>query len=243
MKIKVAIPSHNRVDILKNKALKLLEWMDCEITIFANPKGEAEKYRKEFPDLRIIEIAEFNWMGKLRAEILNHYEEGDFILMIDDDIGELKILVWKKIESMSKKISQEFIVKAFNHLKNTWNYLWWICPTDNAFYMSEKICRNKFIIGCFMGIIKTDLNFDSEIYWKEDYDFTLQNILTYWWADRHDYIATDNKYWTTKGGLQDTKRANIAQRDIQLLKNKYWDIIRDNPKRPNEILLNLRNYG
>lgn len=243
MKIKVAIPSHNRVDILKNKALKLLEWMDCEITIFANPKWEAEKYRKEFPGLRIIEIAEFKWMGKLRAEILNHYQEWDFVLMIDDDIWELKRLEWKKLVKISKEESQDFIRIAFIKCLQWWNKLWGVCPTDNAFFMSDKIFRNKFIIGCFMWIIKSDLNFDDNIFGKEDYDFTLQNILTYWWVDRHDYIATDNKYWTTKWGLQDTKRASIAQKDISILKSKYGSIIRDNPKRPNEILLNLKNYG
>ena len=230
MKINIAIPSHNRVDMLKEKTLKLLEWL-WEITIFANPKGEADKYRKEFPDIRIVEIEEFSWMGKLRADILSHYQEWDYILMVDDDIWELKQLTTGKckLRTLDKQAVYQFIYQAFDALQEKGKKLWGVCPTDNPFYMSDKVCNNKFIIWCFMGLIKTDLEFDPEIYWKEDYDFTMQNILCFGWVDRYDYITTDNKYWTTKGGLQDTSRANIAQRDIQVLKSKYGSMIKDNP--------------
>ncbi len=115
----------------------------------------------------------------------------------------------------------------------------WVYPSNNSMCMKDIIKYNKFIIGCFMGIIKTDLRFDSNINCKEDYDFTIQNVLRFGWTLRFEWISTDNKYAITKWWLQDFDRNWNHAKDIKTLKQKRWAIIKDNPKRPNEILLNF----
>lgn len=241
--IKVAIPTHNRADLIQEKTLKLLKGLDFDITIFANPKGEGQKYTHLW--YKVVEIEEFTTMGKLRKQILNNYEIWDKILMIDDDIWALRELIVKDgkpwLKTLEPKVLKMFIENGFYYLEKYWFKLFWIYPSENPFFMDYKISDRKFIIWCFMWIIKTDINFDERINWKEDYDFTLKNIVKFGWCLRFDWINTDNKYGITKGGLQQNdKRIKNAQIDIAILKSKRGNFIKNNPKRQNEILLNIK---
>jgi len=239
MKINVAIPTHWRSDIIKEKTLFLLRWLWYDITIFANPKWEEDKYKEELWNAyKIVEIGKFTTMWALRNEILSYYKEWDMVLMIDDDIWNLYNVSNHKLFQMTPTEIQNLIEQWFWMCEASWYKLRWLYPSNNPMCMSNIIKYDKFIIGCFMWIIKSNLQFDNNINCKEDYDFTIQNVLKHGWVIRFEWYCTDNKYWITEWWLQATWRTD--QWDIKKIKQKRWKIIRDNPKRPNEILLNFK---
>lgn len=238
MDIKVAIPTHWRSDMIEEKTLFLLRNLWFDITIFANPFWEARKYEEVLWDrYKIVEIEEFETMWKLRNDILDYYQDWDKILMIDDDVSMMYKLSWKKKLQMTDKELMELIEQWFGLCEASWYKLWWVCPTTNPLSMNEKIKYNKFIIGTFMGIIKTDLRFDPNINNKEDYDFTLQNIVKFGGTIRFDWVCTDNKYLKTKWWLQDAPRTQ--GRDVLRLKAKRWDKVIIREDKEWEILLNI----
>lgn len=239
--IKVAIPTHGRSDAILEKTLFLLSWLWYEVTLFANPKGEKEKYEQLLgPAYNIVEIDTFTTMGALRNEILSHYSEWEKVLMIDDDIWTLYKIYGKKLFQLTKDEIRDLIEQGFGMCEASWYKLRWLYPSSNSMCMKDIIKYDKFIIGCFMWIIKSDITFDEKINCKEDYDFTIQNIVKFWGVIRFEWVCTDNKYAITKWGLQSTERESNHWKDIQRLKQKRGDLIKDNPKRPNEILLNFK---
>jgi hypothetical protein len=110
-------------------------------------------------------------------------------------------------------------------------------PTDNLYFAKEGVSTRKFIVGDLIMVRPTELRFDENLRLKEDYDFTLQHWMTYGGAARCDYIAPSFAHYTNAGGAVAARTAELEQETIGYLKDKWPGLIRDNPRRPNEILL------
>jgi hypothetical protein len=110
-------------------------------------------------------------------------------------------------------------------------------PTDNLYFAKEGVATRKFIVGDLIMVRPTELRFDTNLRLKEDYDFTLQHWATYGGAARCDYIAPSFAHYTNAGGAVATRTAEREQECIAYLKAKWPGLIRDNPRRANEILL------
>jgi hypothetical protein len=110
-------------------------------------------------------------------------------------------------------------------------------PTDNLYFAKPGISTRKFIVGDLIMVRPTELRFDPNLRLKEDYDFTLQHWATYGGAARCDYIAPSFSHYTNAGGAVAARTAELEQATIAYLKDKWPGLIRDNPRRPNEILL------
>lgn len=110
-------------------------------------------------------------------------------------------------------------------------------PTDNLYFAKPGISTRKFIVGDLIMVRPTELRFDENLRLKEDYDFTLQHWATYGGAARCDYIAPSFAHYTNAGGAVASRSAELEQETIAYLKSKWPGMIRDNPRRANEILL------
>ncbi len=110
-------------------------------------------------------------------------------------------------------------------------------PTDNLYFAKPGISTRKFVVGDLIMVRPTDLRFDPALSLKEDYDFTLQHWMTYGGAARCDYIAPSFSHYTNAGGAVAARTTELEQATIAYLKDKWPGLIRDNPRRPNEILL------
>lgn len=117
-------------------------------------------------------------------------------------------------------------------------YLAGCSPTANAFYASERVHRKAFIVGDLIAIrTDTPLRFDERLSLKEDYDYTLQHYTTHGRVARCDYLLPAFRHRTNPGGAVAYRTAELEQEAITLLKAKWPGYVRDNPRRPNEILL------
>lgn len=245
--IKIAIPTHGRSEAIIKDTIRIVSQFDkskFEIIVFPNPIEETEKYNH----LRAenIEVAWLwaKWILEARNMILEYFNEWDEIFFMDDDITWAYIWYNKNSKWVKKDLNiseiQEVIIKGFTDLKETWLKLFWYYPVDNAFFMSKKIKINQFIIASAFWMIKTDLKFDENLPLKEDYDFTLQNYIRYWGAIRYNYITFKAKHYTNAWWCQTERNDDRERISVEYLKTKWGDLIKDNPKRENEILLNLK---
>lgn len=112
-------------------------------------------------------------------------------------------------------------------------------PTANAFYAKDRIHRAAFIVGDFSAIDVTrpPLWFDEALPLKEDYDYTLQHYAWNGGVARCDWLLPTFRHRTNPGGAVAYRTAELEQEAIRILKTKWPAFVRDNPRRPNEILL------
>ena len=147
----------------------------------------------------------------------------------------------------SKKIKKEITVdevlkEMINQMEKYDMYLGAVSPTNNEFYFSETrpIGFRHFCLGDLHLIRKCDLKFDESLTLKEDYDYTLQHIKKFGGVCRLNYILPTFTHRVNKGGAVAVRTEALEQENIKLLKKKWGSLIRDNPRRPNEILLNIK---
>lgn len=167
-----------------------------------------------------------------------------YAVMMDDDISEI---YFAHSKDYKVKIS---VPHAIDHIITDLQIslggkikLAGTAPTANSFFYNEKepISFTKFCGGWFLVVdTSTDLRFDTNLTLKEDYDYTLQHIKKYGGAARFNMLLVVAAHYSNKGGVVSYRNPEREQQNIAYLKRKWGDdIIRDNRKRPNEILLNV----
>lgn len=158
-------------------------------------------------------------------------------VQLSDDIMRIK-------RGLNKKESQtitfdEAIQIILKGMEQTKAMLGGVAPTANAFFTNFQIpVRTRhFIVGDFIVIKPTDLRFDTNMRLKEDYDYTLQHLDKYGAVARCDLVLAEFKHRTNAGGAVEYRTDDLEQETIEYLKQKWGDVVRDNPRRPNEILI------
>ena len=163
-----------------------------------------------------------------------------YCLMFEDDLVKCQM-----ISSARQKNDISFlnaVKEMYNVLNQTPVYLAGIAPTPNEFFYHpmRPIGLKHYIIGSFIMIKpKCELRFDKQFRLKEDYDFTLQHIAKYGGVCRLNYLIPTFLHYKNKGGAVDYRTDELEQKTIRQLKKKWGSAIRDNPRRPNEILLKI----
>jgi hypothetical protein len=172
-------------------------------------------------------------MAILNARALNKY-----CVEMSDDIVKLEFALNKKDKA---PISFKSVVKSMvSTLEEFDLHLAGVAPTNNPYFYNpnKPIQTDKFIVGDLICVSpNTDLLFDENLKLKEDYDYTLQHLHKYSGIVRLDYILASFKHYTNKGGAVDFRNEEREQTAIKYLKEKWQTDVRDNTKRPNEILL------
>lgn len=227
-----AIPSKGRSG--KVKTLDLFP----EAIVFVEPQ-EFNEYQDAYPNVQSIRQND-KGIAFARNVILERYCKEN-IVMLDDDISGVQKLEKGKLVTMNRKEIDVFIESAFKSIKKIGTKLWGIYPVPNAFYMDNSASPCGFIIGTMFGVIP-DLRFDENLNTKEDYDFTIQHIKKFGKVLRYNNITIKADHYNNSGGCVDQRKKNpeIEKEVVDKLKKKWPGIVRDNPKREGEILLNFR---
>ena len=181
----------------------------------------------------VITIEDPGSLVGARNVALDHaFENGVACVQVSDDLKRIKAL---------PKIAEYPLARALDNmataLDETGLALCGCSPTDNLYFAKEGVSTRKFVVGDLIMVRPTELRFDPALRLKEDYDFTLQHWATYGGAARCDYIAPIFAHYTNSGGAVEHRTEDLEQETIAYLKAKWPGMIRDNPRRPNEILL------
>ena len=190
------------------------------------------------------QVIESGSLIESRNQALQHsFDKGQDCVMLDDDFVRIQNYQHNTLTTISLQQAIEQAQLILYEALRARFYLAGFAPTTNTFYynMNKPITFNTFIISAFIYVRHgCNLYFDTNLRTKEDYDYTLQHIDKYGGAARINYILPEFKHFGNKGGVVDYRTPQVEQNSIAYLKRKWGnDIIRDNPRRANEILLRI----
>ena len=194
--------------------------------IFCVKKGEKKLYN----------VYETGNLMQSRNFALEHaFAENKICVQLSDDIKKVTVnknFGEKKIVTLEYAIND--IVSKFIKVKGV--DLLGVPPTDNYFFANKLVVENKFCIGDMLFVKPNELRFDESLTLKEDYDYTLQHISKGKTIRYQKYLFTF-KHYSNKGGAVDIRNDKEERKNIMILKSKWGEKIRLNPKRKNEILI------
>jgi hypothetical protein len=212
-------------------AMQKLAGNDCFWFVGA---GESANYFSE----GAVNVVESGGLCQSRNAALNMaFEIGIPCLQLSDDAKKIKRAHSKKDSqeiSLNDAVSEMEMVCSAYGVK-----LCGVAPTSNLFYFNpEKPYKNKgFVVGDMIYVKPSPERFDENLRLKEDYDFTLQHMISYGKIARLDNIMAEFAHRTNKGGAVAYRTSDLEKQSIAYLKKKWGKFIVNNPRRPDEILL------
>jgi hypothetical protein len=239
MNYRIAIPSYKRSKVVKDKSINYLI-NDCNIKPKLIDVFVANK--KEYKDYKYLESFGINiivgviTLKEQRKYINNYYNDGDFIIQIDDDIN---YLTKKKGKSTEKFVEIDKLIKiGFNECLKHRTKIFGITPTNNHFFMDNKISTNlKFINGGFFGIIiDKDKNLEINVNEKEDYERTIKYFIKFKKVIRLNMFSLNTTYYKGDGGMVDSRTTKEQNNSALYLCKKYPNLISINPHRKSKYL-------
>jgi len=224
MDYKIAIPSYKRPDIIKKKTLSLLKKYNIDnnkITIFVADEDEKKIYKQSLKNEYKI-IVGVHTIGEQRNFIERYYQEGNKVMMFDDDLDGVYIKNDNKLE-LIKDLEKEFIIKGFKEcIKNKAN-LFGLYAAANAYFMKYRIYKKLCYIpgGVFGVIINHDSFLNRVTNHGEDYEYSIRQYIKNRILIRFDYITIKSKFFKEKGGLQTIRTKKYIFNSIHKIYNLF----------------------
>lgn len=200
--------------------------------------------QKDYRDYKAAGAVHIEVSGGLcesrNAGIDHAHEQNRWCVQLSDDLKKVELAISKKktVEIELSAVVEQIVVA----MVATGARLGGVAPTANPFYFNPNrpLQQRHFIVGDLIVVAPTDLRFDENLKLKEDYDYTLQHISTYGKVARLSIVLAHFRHRNNSGGAVDFRTEDREQEAIAYLKEKWGSAIRDNPRRPNEILLYVK---
>lgn len=227
----VAVISHARVD-----AVAGMQSIIGDATWFVGA-GEGEAYARAGAPAMVES-------GRLcpsrNAALRAAWEAGLPCFQLSDDLRKLEY-AHKPGKGNTVLITFEYVVGYMLAAMQGGAMLAGVAPVANAFYYSavKPYHDRAFIVGDLIAVQPCGLFFDEELFLKEDYDYTMQHLTAFQRVARCNAILATFTHRSNKGGAVEFRTPEREQEAIAHLKARWGSVIRDNPRRPNEILLTL----
>jgi hypothetical protein len=193
--IPAVIPSYNRLDIIKTKALSFLnKHQYSPIYIFVDPRC-LEEYKQLRSD-RVRVVKGRMGLDNQRNAIRDYFPEDEKLFILDDDFEDIRDFK----DDLNKLVKKSFADMVKNECT-----LGGINPTNNLYFLSHKIKYGLYLcVGCFYFEINKK---NKEFYYypcqeKEDYYRTLIHYFYRGKVYRNDNYCVKHKYLKNEGGMQ-----------------------------------------
>lgn len=228
-KLNICVISHRR----PSNVLKMNERVDMPLNWYVGDDKDKNDYKTDV-------IVSGNLCESRNQILKDSWEQDKIAVMIDDDIKGIKECYIQNGKKTTRDITlSEALSVMYNSLMNTGLKLAGVNPTHNAFFCNtnKPIQLKHFIIASMCMVKPCELYFDESFRTKEDYDYTLQHIKQFGGVARCDTILANFEHYKNAGGVVDYRTDEIERDSIDRLKCKWGELIADNSKRPNEILI------
>lgn len=203
----VAIPSYKRVQRLTDSTLDTLARGGVsahKITVFVANEEERADYQAALPRDRYgsIVVGEVG-MNKVRNCIVRHYQHGQPLVQLDDDVRDIMALdaTGKKLEAirdLPKMFDRAFAISHYAGAR-----LWGLYPVCNAFYMKPGFTTDlRQITGVVWGGINDHKLPEMACWSKSDIERTLQYYVVDGTVLRFNNLSAKQRPWTEPGGCQ-----------------------------------------
>lgn len=232
------IPSYKRA--FQSKTIDYLSSMGVpreRIILSLQNEDDVKEYTaKGFADKSIIIQCEGYCVSDNRNNILDYAERNGIkrLLMLDDDVSGIDILNGGKYFRVNNEAQLE---QLFDFADKHNAPIWGTYPLKNAMFQKMQIKLRCIFIGTCIGFTDMSLRFDNTIRVKEDYELCLRVISSRRNSIRFDHIAVVASHKSI-GGCADDWAAGESAKATQELLRRYEGLIRENPKRRGEILMN-----
>jgi hypothetical protein len=222
--MKIAIPSYKRSRLIKERTLAYLSKCgvpESSIYIFVSNADEKKDYAYlEAESYNVVYQKDLNnLMGKHNA-ILDYFEKGERIIVIEDDIKKL-------VRKNGNKVIPYY--DFFKMVEDGWHQcdvhqtkLWGIYPMANGMYMSDDVANDlKCVAGYLFGLeITKDKFLRCNTQNKHDYERSILHYIKYGAVIRLNYIAQVSDSFATAGGLQ-AQHTNEERCESEIAGNNY----------------------
>jgi hypothetical protein len=199
------------------------------------PQEEASLYEAEGAAVKAVSAPFPNLVASRNLALDLAFAEGLPCVQTDDDFVRIKRAYGKRrTEAITFDDAVELMI---GRLQRAGFYHGAVAPTTNAFFVGDITSKTGFCIASLCVTLPCSLRFDDEMTLKEDYDYTLQHIAVYGGVVRSNDLLAEYQHYSNSGGAVEVRSTPNEQRNIAYLKAKWGKAIRDNPRRPNEILL------
>ena len=222
--MKFVIPSYQRSQQIQVKTLKYLGDQNVpaeSIYIFVREDDpEIEKYR-ELKEFNIVE-ANVKGIGRTHNFITDTFDEGEFIIEIDDDLVDL-IDCEKKSVNFIDKVNQmkELMTEKKASYGGTYQ-------CDNSMFM--KSCKEftfdlRYCLGCLrFRFIRKEIKLETN--YSEDFENCILHYLRDGLIVKNNHICPKTKNYNKGGCDGDGRNIDSERIDKELLANKYSNYCR-----------------
>ncbi len=211
------------------------------IIISTQIESDFEEYKKRYDSIATIIYRNGDNISKNRNTVLMYaekYYNGVPLIMCSDKVRSIMYMEdGRTVEIKEPEIFDRLIKKSIQITKKLGGILFGLNSIGNAFYMKHTISTNKPMLGCFMGILDSNLRFDERFRLKEDWQLILDCIDKGKRTIRFDDIAIKATLHTKGGCYKDwnSKNDEINRNASNLLLQLYPTITTRHSKRINEI--------
>lgn len=224
--INITIKTHNRVDVLRQKTLKvLLEGgiNPAKIWLVVGGEDQFELYKPlalEYPGITIRTMPKAGIQYAVE-EVRTMFAPGVRVIHMDDDVEAIEENVGGKLQPV-KDLNAVF-QEGFWFMEQNNTELWGLYPVRNAFFMkAENTSDLKFIWAGFYGFVSNpDPDLKTSCKMKDDFERSILYFKKFGAVARLNRFCCKTKFWTTSGGTagQDRERLHLA--DAEYLANAY----------------------
>ena len=204
MEAKIAIPSHERPELLKQTLQRIKNYNFNQTPyVFLADKKQLEKY-KSITDCQFI-ITNTKGIQKTRNFIYSFFDVNDFVICFDDSFTGL-------VKKNKKKLIDFVDVKklcdvGYNEMKKKGTCMFGINIVENPFFMKNIIQFGNYLLSAkFCGFIKQPTKIMESINYSglcEDQETCLRVVSFYGGVIRFSGISFNKpKYRQFEGGVQ-----------------------------------------
>ena len=222
--MKFVIPSYQRAEQLKSKTLTYLREQRIDpqhIYIFVRNDDEKLSEYQSIQGINLI-TTDVKGIGKTHNYITEYFDEGEFIVEIDDDLVNLidnrkqSVNLQETIEDMKKIMTEQSISYGG------------IYQCDNSMFMSgcsQYTYDLRYMLGLFrLRFIR------KEIILETNYAEDFENCILYYLRDgkilKNNWVAGKPKNYASGGCSGDGRNLDTEKADKEYLANKYPELTR-----------------
>jgi hypothetical protein len=201
------------------------------VDVFLSSQEEVSSYRHI--NTNLIYSRDLNGVVEKFNFIHNYYPPGTRVVVLEDDITELKSLSNGKLVKFTAlpKLADE----CFAECDRNKTKLWGVSSNANPFYMKDGISVGlKFIVANVFGFISTNDPFlEVSLEGKSDYERTCLYYTVFKNLVRADGICAITKNYKTPGGMQEDqdRRAEIESKACESLVKRFPHLVSHNIKK------------
>lgn len=239
MEYKIIIPSYKRAHTIVKKTLPYLKECNVDMTnvyVFVADQAEYLHYSKELAEgfEQVKVIVGVHTLRAQRNFIIDYFDEGEYLINIDDDIDCLMQPVDGKLQ---KLLDFEALVKeGYNKMILHRAKLFGIYAVSNHFFMSDTVSLdNKYICGGFFGnIVDKDSALKLELEDKEDFERSILYYKKFGVNVRLNNYTLKTAAYKGIGGMQETRTKQRIHDSAVYLAQKYPDYCKINTAKKNK---------